>query len=93
MSCRAGVHRVFSAESRYNFIIQDNKARLIDFEKSQLCHGTTAYMRAEMESLSDELVEDTGRGAGSLAAIGLIEKTVSSTTTDSRTMILNQLIF
>jgi hypothetical protein len=38
-------------------------------------------------------VEDTGRGAGSLAEIDLIEKTVSSTTTDSRTMILNQLIF
>jgi hypothetical protein len=92
MSCRAGVHRVFLAESRYNFI-KDNKARLMDFEKSQLCHGATAYMRAEMESLSDELVEDTGRGAGSLAEIGLIEKTVSSTTTDSRTMILNQLIF
>jgi predicted Ser/Thr protein kinase len=50
--------------NRYNFIIQDDKARLIDFEKSQLCHGATAYMRAEMESLSDELVEDTGRGAG-----------------------------
>ncbi|KGO72686.1 Lipopolysaccharide core heptose(II) kinase [Penicillium italicum] len=50
--------------NKYNFIIQVDKARLIDFEKSKLCHGSSAYMQAEMDSLCDQLMEDTGRGAG-----------------------------
>ncbi|KAJ6009114.1 hypothetical protein N7499_000932 [Penicillium canescens] len=64
-SCQSALQRLHDIgilhgdANRYNFIIQDDKARLIDFEKSQLCRGATVYMRAEMESLSDELVEDT----------------------------------
>ncbi|KAL5341344.1 hypothetical protein BJX70DRAFT_66310 [Aspergillus crustosus] len=69
-SCQAALQRLHDIGilhgdvNRYNFIIQDDAARLIDFEKSQLCNGTTAFMQAEMDSLCDQLVEDTGRGAG-----------------------------
>jgi predicted Ser/Thr protein kinase len=69
-SCQSALQRLHDIgilhgdANRYNFIIQDDKARLIDFEKSQLCHGSTAYMQTEMDSLCDQLVEDTGRGAG-----------------------------
>ncbi|RDH27280.1 hypothetical protein BDQ94DRAFT_154179 [Aspergillus welwitschiae] len=50
--------------NRYNFIVRSDTAYLIDFERSQLCDDTNASMRAEMESLRDQLVEKTGRGAG-----------------------------
>ncbi|KAJ5543358.1 hypothetical protein N7461_009361 [Penicillium sp. DV-2018c] len=69
-SCQSALQRlhdlgiVHGDANRYNFIIQNEKARLIDFEKSQLCHGFTACMQAEMDSLCDQLVEDAGRGAG-----------------------------
>ena len=69
-SCQSALQRLHDIgilhgdPNRYNFMIQDDKVRLIDFERSQLCPRATENMRAEMESLSDELVEDTGRGAG-----------------------------
>ncbi|KJK68704.1 Lipopolysaccharide kinase Kdo/WaaP family protein [Aspergillus parasiticus SU-1] len=50
--------------NRYNFIIQQGSAKLIDFERSRYCPGEEEPMNAEMNSLRDQLVEDTGRGAG-----------------------------
>ncbi|GAB1197577.1 hypothetical protein BDV32DRAFT_160991 [Aspergillus pseudonomiae] len=52
--------------NRYNFIIQNDTARLIDFERSRICHGDTAPLDVEMASLNDQLNEDTGRGGGFL---------------------------
>lgn len=69
-SCQSAIRRLHNIgilhgdTNRYNFIIQGNQARLIDFEKSQLCPSATASMQAEMDSLCDQLAEDTGRGAG-----------------------------
>ncbi|KAJ5884183.1 hypothetical protein N7504_011755 [Penicillium tannophilum] len=69
-SCQASVQRlhdigiVHGDLNRYNFIMQDDSARLIDFEKSKFCDGATTLMEAEIESLRDELVEESGRGAG-----------------------------
>lgn len=69
-SCQSTLQRLHDIDilhgdaNRYNFIIQDDKAQLIDFEKSQICHGSTAYMQTEMDSVRDQLVEDTGRDAG-----------------------------
>ncbi|GLA06017.1 hypothetical protein AnigIFM60653_006538 [Aspergillus niger] len=50
--------------NRYNFIVRGDAVRLIDFEKSQQSKGANTLMHAEMESLCEQLVEDTGRGAG-----------------------------
>ncbi|GLB05679.1 hypothetical protein AtubIFM57258_000968 [Aspergillus tubingensis] len=51
--------------NRYNFVVRgDGTVRLIDFESSWLDKGAIAIMRAEMESLGEQLVEETGRGAG-----------------------------
>ncbi|KAJ5808594.1 hypothetical protein N7474_009863 [Penicillium riverlandense] len=69
-SCRSALQRLHDIGilhgdvNRYNFIIQNDTARLIDFEKSKFCNSATASMQAEMDSLRDQLVEDTGRGAG-----------------------------
>lgn len=69
-SCQAALQRLHDIGilhgdvNRYNFIVQDGTARLIDFEKSHFCNGATAAMQAEMDSLCDQLVEDTRRGAG-----------------------------
>ncbi|KAE8396976.1 hypothetical protein BDV37DRAFT_292852 [Aspergillus pseudonomiae] len=50
--------------NRYNFIVQNDAARLIDFERSQICHGDAASLEAEMASLNGQLNERTGRGGG-----------------------------
>ncbi|KAI2973533.1 hypothetical protein CBS147323_2054 [Aspergillus niger] len=50
--------------NRYNFIVRGDAVRLIDFERSQQSKGATTLMHAEMESLCEQLLEDTGRGAG-----------------------------
>ncbi|OJJ77249.1 hypothetical protein ASPBRDRAFT_36444 [Aspergillus brasiliensis CBS 101740] len=52
--------------NRYNFVVRDdgNTVHLIDFENSRQAKGATALMRAEMDSLGEQLVEETGRGAG-----------------------------
>ncbi|KAE8355913.1 hypothetical protein BDV28DRAFT_145711 [Aspergillus coremiiformis] len=50
--------------NRYNFIIHNDTARLIDFERSQTVCGDPASLEAEMESLKDQLNECTGRGGG-----------------------------
>lgn len=73
-SCRSALQRLHDIGilhrdiNRYNFIFQDDGVRLIDFEKSQKFNGTTAYMQAkiqaEMDDLCEQLVENTGRGAG-----------------------------
>ncbi|KAJ5507376.1 hypothetical protein N7527_009519 [Penicillium freii] len=68
-SCQSALQRLHDIGilhgdvNKYNFIVQDDAVRLIDFEKSQLYDGT-AYMQAEMDCLCDQLVENTGRGAG-----------------------------
>lgn len=68
-SCQSALQRLHDIGilhgdvNRYNFIVQDDAVRLIDFEKSQLYDGA-AYMQAEMDCLCDQLVENTGRGAG-----------------------------
>lgn len=68
-SCQSALQRLHDIGilhgdvNRYNFIVRDDTVRLIDFEKSQLRDGA-AYMQAEMDCLCDQLVEDTGRGAG-----------------------------
>lgn len=38
--------------------------RLIDFEHSQFIEGDTNSKNTEMESLYDQLTEETGRGGG-----------------------------
>ncbi|KAJ5178625.1 uncharacterized protein N7500_001324 [Penicillium coprophilum] len=69
-SCQSALQRLHDIGilhgdvNRYNFIVQDDTVRLIDFENSQFRDSATAYMQAEMDSLCDRLVEDTGRGAG-----------------------------
>ncbi|PWY65769.1 alpha-galactosidase A [Aspergillus eucalypticola CBS 122712] len=51
--------------NRYNFVVRgDGTVSLIDFESSWQDKAATALMRAEMESLGEQLVERTGRGAG-----------------------------
>ncbi|PLB52525.1 hypothetical protein P170DRAFT_352716, partial [Aspergillus steynii IBT 23096] len=49
--------------NRYNFIVQGNTARLVDFERSHICPDA-ASLEDEMESLDDQLRESTGRGGG-----------------------------
>ncbi|KAJ5087550.1 hypothetical protein N7456_011166 [Penicillium angulare] len=68
-SCEASLRRlheigiIHGDPNRYNFIIQDNTARLIDFENSRVSHDTKA-MEDETELLREQLLEETGRGAG-----------------------------
>ena len=50
--------------NRYNFIIQQGSTKLIDFEHSRYCPGEVEAMNTEMNSLREQLVEETGRGAG-----------------------------
>ncbi|KAE8419720.1 hypothetical protein BDV36DRAFT_294062 [Aspergillus pseudocaelatus] len=50
--------------NRYNFIIQQGSAKLIDFENSRYCPGEAEAMNTEINSLHEQLVEETGRGAG-----------------------------
>lgn len=50
--------------NKYNFIVQNNTVRLIDFERSQICPGDGRSMQVEMMSLYDQLMEETGRGGG-----------------------------
>lgn len=47
--------------NRYNFIITEAGARLIDFEEMK-SNGTLEAMKKELDSLEGQLVEDTGRG-------------------------------
>ncbi|KAJ5357014.1 hypothetical protein N7517_011623 [Penicillium concentricum] len=69
-SCQSALQRLHDIGihhgdvNRYNFIVQDDTVLLIDFEKSQLHDSTTTCMQVEMDSLRDQLMEDTGRGAG-----------------------------
>lgn len=70
VGCQAALKRlhdigiVHGDVNRYNFVVRgDGTVRLIDFESSWLEKGATAIMRAEMESLGEQLVEETGRGA------------------------------
>ncbi|KAJ5788565.1 hypothetical protein N7457_003555 [Penicillium paradoxum] len=69
-SCQSALQRLHDLGilhgdvNRHNFIVQDNTTRMIDFENSKLCIGGSASMQAEMDSLRDQLVEETGRGAG-----------------------------
>ena len=50
--------------NKYNFIVQNDTARLIDFERSQFYPGDTGPMQNELMSLCDQLMEETGRGGG-----------------------------
>ena len=50
--------------NKYNFIVQDDMVRLIDFEKNQFCPDDTESMQNEMTSLYGQLMEDSGRGGG-----------------------------
>ena len=50
--------------NKYNFIVQDDKVRLIGFEKSQFCPDDAESMQNEVESLRGQLMEETGRGGG-----------------------------
>lgn len=50
--------------NKYNFIIQNDRVRLIDFERSQICPDGERSMQIEMMSLYDQLMEETGRGGG-----------------------------
>lgn len=50
--------------NKYNFIVQDETVRLVDFEKSQTCPGDAESMQDERTSLYDQLTEQTGRGGG-----------------------------
>lgn len=50
--------------NKYNFIVQNDTARLIDFERSQFYPADTGPMRNELTSLRDQLMEETGRGGG-----------------------------
>lgn len=50
--------------NKYNFIVQDDTVRLIDFEKNQFCPDDTESMQNEMTSLYGQLMEDSGRGGG-----------------------------
>lgn len=69
-SCQSALQRLHDIGilhgdvNRYNFIVQAGTAPLIGFEKSKYCNGTTPSMQAEKDCLCDQLVEDTGRGAG-----------------------------
>ncbi|RAK88819.1 alpha-galactosidase A [Aspergillus costaricaensis CBS 115574] len=64
-----GIGIVHGDVNRYNFVVRgDNTVRLIDFESSWLDKGAIAVMRAEMESLGEQLVEGTGRGAGFISS-------------------------
>jgi len=49
--------------NRYNFVVGKELVTMIDFERSQI-DGDESSMRMEIESLSDELTENTGRGGG-----------------------------
>ncbi|PYH31805.1 alpha-galactosidase A [Aspergillus neoniger CBS 115656] len=60
----AGIEDLVGCQAVYNFVVRgDGTVRLIDFESSWLDKAATAIMRAEMESLGEQLVEGTGRGA------------------------------
>ena len=50
--------------NKYNFIVHDDKVRLIGFEKSQFCPDDAESMQNEVESLRGQLMEETGRGGG-----------------------------
>ena len=68
-ACEAVVRRlhtlgiVHGDVNRHNFIVdkQSGIVRLIDFESAQ--DYTDVKAKEEIDSLKDELVEDTGRGA------------------------------
>lgn len=47
--------------NRYNFMITEAGARLIDFEEMK-SDGTFEAMKKELDSLEEQLIEDTGRG-------------------------------
>ncbi|OJI89420.1 hypothetical protein ASPTUDRAFT_49037 [Aspergillus tubingensis CBS 134.48] len=71
VGCQAALKRlhdigiVHGDVNRYNLVVRDGgTVRLIDFESSWQDKGAIAIMRAEMESLGEQLVEETGRGAG-----------------------------
>lgn len=49
---------------RYNFIITEAGARLIDFEDME-SNGTVVAMKKEVDSLEGQLTEETGRGQAS----------------------------
>ncbi|GAT19254.1 alpha-galactosidase A [Aspergillus luchuensis] len=75
VGCQAALKRlhdigiVHGDVNRYNFVVRgDGTVRLIDFESSWQDKAATAIMRAEMESLGEQLVEETGRGAGFIAS-------------------------
>ena len=46
--------------NRYNFLVDGGQVRLVDFEHAQVLDAESAAQ--ELESLSSELVEETGRG-------------------------------
>lgn len=52
-------------DSAYNFIVQDDAVRWIDFEKSQAGPGRhdadRAHAKREITSLYDQLTEQTGQ--------------------------------
>ncbi|KAK2030759.1 alpha-galactosidase A [Colletotrichum zoysiae] len=51
--------------NRHNFILGDGWTKMIDFEKSKETHDEGLF-KAEMSSLSSELEDESGRGAGFL---------------------------
>ncbi|KAJ0422739.1 hypothetical protein BJY00DRAFT_322318 [Aspergillus carlsbadensis] len=71
-SCQSALQRlhdiniIYGDVNRYNSLIQGDTARVIDFKNSRFCNGATATasIQAEMDSLRDQLVEETGRAAG-----------------------------
>ncbi|KAJ1713109.1 hypothetical protein NYO67_4754 [Aspergillus flavus] len=59
-----GLGLLYGDVNRYNFVIQQGCAKLIDFERRRYCPGEIEAMNAEMNSLRDQLSEETGCGAG-----------------------------
>jgi hypothetical protein len=51
--------------NRYNFMVGDGWKKMIDFEKSQETQDE-GFFKTEVSSLSSELVDEGGRGAGFL---------------------------
>ncbi|KAL2218247.1 hypothetical protein M432DRAFT_425523 [Thermoascus aurantiacus ATCC 26904] len=49
--------------NRYNFVVGKEKVTLIDFGRAK-ADADELSMRAEMESLRNQLTEETGRGGG-----------------------------
>ncbi|KAE8139799.1 hypothetical protein BDV38DRAFT_280715 [Aspergillus pseudotamarii] len=50
--------------NRYNFIVQQGSAKLIDFEHSRHCPREVEAMNTEISSFHEQLVEEPWRGAG-----------------------------